>query len=340
MTKVNIFYNTLIEKGICTVKTEFMENVQNKTTKNSAFIMQAIAEWPTWLALLGCYTSWVLLGYLFYPAHPLLALVCMAVTVAFHSSLQHEAIHGHPTPSALCNEVLVGLPLGLAYPYRRYRTSHLQHHHDDALTDPHQDPESYYWDRANWVHLGFFWRFLLMLNNTVLGRLLLGPLVGSIRFFWQDLALIRAGNRTVRRAWVIHALSILLVAAIVTYGFHIPFWLYAVGPAYAGNALIALRSYCEHRWHEAPDGRTIIVEKSFLSFLFLYNNLHVVHHALPGEPWFRMPSLYKQNREQWQIQNRGYVYRGYHKIIWQYLLRSKEPLLHPAYSPQPAREQS
>ncbi|MDN6713382.1 MAG: fatty acid desaturase, partial [Acetobacter sp.] len=148
------------------------------------------------------------------------------------------------------------------------------------------------------------------------------------------------GNRTVRRAWAIHALSILLVAAIVTYGFHIPFWLYAVGPAYAGNALIALRSYCEHRWHEAPDGRTIIVEKSFLSFLFLYNNLHVVHHALPGEPWFRMPSLYKQNREQWQIQNRGYVYRGYHKIIWQYLLRSKEPLLHPAYSPQPAREQS
>lgn len=307
----------------------FMRDIEYKTIRRGSFAAQTMAEWPTWAAILLCYTSWLLLGGLLYPAHPVLALAGMAVMVAFHSSLQHEAIHGHPTPSALCNELLVGLPLGLAYPYRRYRTTHLLHHRDETLTDPHGDPESYYWDRESWSQLGRARRLLLTANNTVLGRLLLGPLVGSLRFFLHDLRHIGAGDRTIRLAWAIHALSVLAVAAMVTRGFHMPFWLYALGPAYAGNALIGLRSYCEHQWHETPDGRTIIVERSLLSLLFLYNNLHVVHHARPGEPWFRMPGLYAQDRAGWQARNRGYVYRGYRTIIRRHFLRPKEPLLHP-----------
>ncbi|MBB2205460.1 fatty acid desaturase [Gluconacetobacter takamatsuzukensis] len=312
-----------------------MSDVSYKTTRNSGFIAQAAAEWPTWAAILLCYAAWFLLGGLLYPAHPLPALAGMAVAVAFHSSLQHEAIHGHPTPSALCNELLVGLPLGLAYPYRRYRTTHLRHHRDETLTDPHGDPESYYWDREAWSRLGRARRLLLTANNTVLGRLLLGPLVGSLRFFVHDLRRIGAGDGTIGAAWAIHALSVLAVAAIVTRGFHMPFWLYALGPAYAGNALIGLRSYCEHQWHDAPDGRTIIVEGSWLSLLFLYNNLHVVHHARPAEPWFRMPRLYAQDRETWQARNRGYVYRGYRTIIRRHFLRPKEPLLHPPAGSRP-----
>ena len=228
---------------------------------------------------------------------------------------------------------MVGLPLGLAYPYRRYRATHLQHHHDEALTDPHDDPESYYWDRESWSRLGRARRLLFTANNTVLGRLLLGPLLGSVRFFLHDLRRIKAGDRAVRMAWAIHGVSILAVAVIVMRGFHMPFWVYAVGPAYAGNAIIGLRSYCEHQWHDAADGRTIIVERSLLSFLFLYNNLHIVHHTRPGEPWFRMPVLYARERENWRLRNRGYVYRGYHQIIWRYFVRPKEPLLHPAQRP-------
>lgn len=337
MTKVNIIYNTLIEKNIYTITNGFMKNKSYKTIQFGGFIVRAAQEWPTWAALLGCYAGWGLLGWLVYPAYPLPALLGMAVMVAFHSSLQHEAIHGHPTPSPLCNEVLVGLPLGLAYPYRRYRTSHLLHHHDETITDPHGDPESYYWDYDKWSRLGHVWRLLLTMNNTVLGRLLLGPLIGSVRFFLHDMKQIRAGNRIIRQAWIIHALSVVAVIVIVTRGLHMPFWLYAVGPAYAGNALIALRSYCEHQWHDSPDGRTIIVEKSLLSLVFLYNNLHVVHHALPGEPWFRMPGLYKRERTTWQNRNGGYVYRGYRSIIRQYFLRPKEPLLHPAYHQAPVR---
>lgn len=311
-----------------------MDVIQYKTIKYRGFVAQAVAEWPTWVAILGCHAGWGALGWMLYPVHPLAALAAMAVMVAFHSSLQHEAIHGHPTPSALCNELLMGLPLGLAYPYRRYRTTHLLHHHDEMLTDPHGDPESYYWDRESWSRLGRARRLLMTANNTVLGRLLLGPLVGSVRFFLHDMRRIGAGDRSIRHAWCVHALSVLVVAAIVTRGFHMPFWLYALGPAYGGNAVIGLRSYCEHRWHETTDGRTVIVERSLLSLLFLYNNLHVVHHARPGEPWFRMPRLYGQDRDRWRVLNQGYVYRGYRTIIWRHFLRPKEPLLHPA--PRPA----
>lgn len=305
-----------------------------KTKMKSYYSVWSKSEWPTWIALIFCYAGWIFAGRLIYPVSPFLALGIMAFLVAFHSSLQHEAIHGHPTPSALYNEILVGIPLGLAYPYRRYRTTHLLHHRDETLTDPHDDPESYYWDYAHWSRLGPVKRLLLTINNTLLGRLLLGPLIGSVRFFLSDLHQIRAGNRTIRCAWIIHILSGVPVAIIVTRGFHIPFWLYAIGPAYAGNALIGLRSYCEHQWHEKPDGRTIIVEQSLLSILFLYNNLHVVHHARPGEPWFRMARLYAQDRKGWQTRNRGYVYRGYRHIIWRYLVRPKEPLLHPQEHPK------
>lgn len=323
----------------------FMERATN-THKNmfnsgwQAFIRASLPEWPTWLAIVFCYGSWWSLGYWLYPVAPWAALVGLAIVVAFHSSLQHEAIHTHPTPSALCNEVLLGLPLGLAYPYRRYRETHLQHHDDERLTDPHADPESYYWDGNDWAKLGRVYRFLLSINQTLLGRLLLGPVLGSVRFFITDMRRIAAGNRGVALAWVIHVVSILIVAIIVTRGFHMSFWLYALGPAYIGTSLIGMRSFCEHRWHDATGGRTIIVEGSLLSFLFLFNNLHSVHHRYPGQPWFRMRKLYYADRTAWLTLNHGYVFKGYRAILWQYLLRAKEPLLHPAQQTSGEKHQS
>lgn len=294
------------------------------------FVHASLSEWPTWLAIVFCYGGWWSLGYWLYPVAPWAALAGLAIVVAFHSSLQHEAIHAHPTPSTLCNELLLGLPLGLAYPYRRYRETHLQHHDDENLTDPYADPESYYWDSNEWAKLGRVYRFLLGVNQTLLGRLLLGPLFGSLRFFIADMRVIAAGNQKVGLAWAIHGVSVLIVAAIVTFGFHISFWLYALGPAYIGTSLIGMRSYCEHRWHDATGGRTIIVEGSLLSFLFLFNNLHSVHHHYPGQPWFRLRQLYYADRTAWQALNHGYVFKGYRAILWQYLLHAKEPLLHPA----------
>ena len=82
-----------------------------------------------------------------------------------------------------------------------------------------------------------------------------------------------------RRAWELHAAGLIVVIAVVTFGFGMPFWLYLLVPAWFGQSLIAIRTFAEHQWSERPDGRTIIVERSPLSLLFLNNNLHLVHHA-------------------------------------------------------------
>ncbi len=74
----------------------------------------------------------------------------LGVLLAMQSSLMHEAAHGHPTRKAWINELLVGLPIGLVYPFRRFKALHLRHHADERLTDPFDDPESYY--RALWQH--------------------------------------------------------------------------------------------------------------------------------------------------------------------------------------------
>ena len=47
---------------------------------------------------------------------PVLFVLIAAPLVTLHSSLQHEALHGHPTRSAALNEALVFPPLGLLFP--------------------------------------------------------------------------------------------------------------------------------------------------------------------------------------------------------------------------------
>jgi len=68
-------------------------------------------EWPTWVALSALWLSFGLLTF-FHASLPWWILIpAGAYLVAFHGSLQHEALHGHPTRSALINELLVFLPL-------------------------------------------------------------------------------------------------------------------------------------------------------------------------------------------------------------------------------------
>ena len=74
------------------------------------------------------------------PPIPFAALALLAVTIALQSSIVHEVLHGHPTRNALVNEAFVFLPIGLVWPYRRFKALHLRHHADERLTDPFDDP--------------------------------------------------------------------------------------------------------------------------------------------------------------------------------------------------------
>ena len=147
---------------------------------------QGPVDWPTLLLLVACYAVWGLgitwLSTVWLP----LAIAVTAVAITLHSSLQHEVLHGHPFRIRLLNAATVFLPLGLVFPYGRFRDSHLAHHRDEFLTDPYDDPESNFQDPEAWAHMVRPLRWLLRFNNTLLGRMVVGPAVGAIVFIAKD----------------------------------------------------------------------------------------------------------------------------------------------------------
>ena len=70
-------------------------------------------ELPTLLLLGGTYLGWAAVTAYAAALGPLLAVPLLGVLLAQHSSLQHEAIHGHPTRSRRLNDALVFPALGL-----------------------------------------------------------------------------------------------------------------------------------------------------------------------------------------------------------------------------------
>ncbi|NBQ83564.1 MAG: fatty acid desaturase [Alphaproteobacteria bacterium] len=290
-------------------------------------------EWLTALLVVLCYGLWTVAGVYCYPSYPALALSVMAVMTAWHSSLSHEALHGHPTSFDSLNEAFVFLPLMLFFPYRRYKATHIAHHHDQRLTDPFDDPESYYLTEAQYQGMCKPAKILLALNNTMLGRVILGPWIAIVRFMLKDLILFWKNDDGVRLAWGLHLPAAGGVLwAIQAMG--IPIWAYLVFVIWPSLALILIRSYAEHQWHDHPEGRTIIVERSPLSLLFLNNNLHFVHHAHPGAAWFELPTLYNQHRQAWQEKNHGYVFANYGQLWRRWAFAAKEKIVHPKYQAQ------
>ncbi len=286
-------------------------------------------EWPTVFLIGACYAAWGGAAIFLWPSYPFIAVVILGVVLAMQSSLMHEASHGHPTRKGWVNELLVGLPIGLVYPFRRFKSLHLRHHADERLTDPFDDPESYY--KALWHHQEFppLLKRVLAINNTMAGRFVLGPWLGSIGFMLEDARLIAQGDKAVRKAWLLHALGLAIVLPVVQFGFGIPLWLYILGPVWLGQALISVRTFAEHQWSERPDGRTIIIERSPFAFLFLNNNLHLVHHKSPNVAWYKLPTLFRERRAHWVAMNDGYVFPGYFALFREYAFRAKEPVEHP-----------
>ena len=286
-------------------------------------------EWPTLALILGCYALWALgttvLSALWLP----LGFVVTLLAITLHSSLQHEVLHGHPFASRPANEALMFLPLGVIYPYGRFRDLHLAHHRDENLTDPYDDPESNYMDPKVWVRLSPALRVILRANNTLLGRMLIGPAVSVLALLRGDLAAIRAGDRAIRRDWLLHLAGMVPVLVWLVTVAAIPFWLFVLS-CYGALSILKIRTFLEHRAHELARGRTVIVEgRGPLPFLFLYNNFHVVHHAKPNLAWYRLPALYEERKEEYHRRNDGYVYRSYAEVFRRYFLRTKDPVPHP-----------
>jgi len=286
-------------------------------------------EWPTISLLVFVYLFWGLTTYFHRELGSALTILFGTLAITLYASLAHEVLHGHPTSDATVNELLVLPALSLLFPYRRFKELHITHHNDEILTDPYDDPETYYVTEADWRGYSTVRRQALLFMNTLFGRFLLGPAHTVIFLLKRDLPLIVKGAAGIRKAYLLHGVGVVITFYWVLYVCGMNFWFYLL-LAYLGSSLLMLRTFAEHQSHASGGGRTVIIEAHwFFALLFLNNNLHIVHHRHPGLAWYDLPALYQAQRAHYWQENKGYVFSGYWPVIRHYMFQAKEPVMHP-----------
>jgi fatty acid desaturase len=252
----------------------------------------------------------------------------LALLGALHGSLQHEAIHGHPTPWQRVNTALVWVPATLWCPFPEYRASHLAHHANE-LTVPGLDPESFYVDVDSWEAAGPLTRLVMRINRTLLGRMVIGPPVmigAALRRAALD-AWREPGGRA--RMWAAHALGAAVLWWLVVGVAGLPWWEYLLGAVWGGTSLTLLRSFAEHRAPTAGGSASAVVRSRWLGLLYLHNNLHHTHHALPGAPWYALPQLHADLGSDEIARAGAGLYDGYGDVARRYLVRPFDTPVHP-----------
>jgi len=285
---------------------------------------------PTWVVALAVYTLWFLLVW-FNAALPWWVIMPVgAYLLAWHFSLQHEAIHAFRGVPAWLRFASVFPPLGLWFPFPLYRKSHTTHHRDIHITVPGVDTESYYVRRADWERMGSAQRALLTANQTMAGRLLLGPALRLWLLVKRETRRVREGDSSHLPHWGVHAAAVALLFWFISGVCRFPWWQYCLLVAYPGLSLSLLRAFTEHRAAEDSQERTASVESNALfGLLYLYNNLHVAHHLKPTMAWYDIPRFYRANRGELLKLNGNFVFRGYGQLARRYLFVPVFSPVHP-----------
>jgi fatty acid desaturase len=267
---------------------------------------------PTWVVAVVLYSLWFLLIWFNAVLPWWVIMPAGAYLLAWHFSLQHEAIHAFRGVPAWLRFAVVFPPLGLWFPFPLYRKSHTTHHRDVQLTVPGVDTESYYVRRADWERMSGARRALLTFNQTMAGRLLIGPALRLWIMIDRETGRVRKGDFTHLAHWAVHVAAVAALFWFISGVCRMPWWQYCLLVAYPGLSLGLLRAFTEHRAAEDSQERTASVESNVLfGMLYLYNNLHVAHHLKPTMPWYDIPEYYRTNRAELLKGNGHFVYRGY-----------------------------
>lgn len=281
-------------------------------------------EWPTLLLAFAIYGGWTaLVG-----AHAALPIPILAAAgawlIAWHGSLQHETIHGHPTGSRRINAVIGAVPLSLSLPYAIYRDSHEAHHRSDHITHPHHDPESRY------VAEGSGWRWAARLQATLIGRLVFGPPLCVLALLRDEAVRVRRVPGAVLRDWVPHLLAVAGIVGVLE-GTGFGTLRYVLLVVWPGTSLSLLRSFAEHRADLPGPARAATVERGgLLGLLYLNNHLHTAHHDRPGLAWYRLPDYHRAYRDRLTAQA-GRPHRSYGEIVRRFAFRPHDRLTHPGH---------
>ena len=310
---------------------ELIADARAAAADPSRAVAKVGVDWPTMALAAGIYGAFAAVTWFYHDLAWWLVLPLGAAIVCLQSSLQHEAVHGYPTRWSWLNTLIAAPSLYLWLPFGLYRQSHLKHHLDEHLTDPTRDPESHYLTPETWLAMSPIHRALREVMMSLLGRMVIGPLYEAGRSIADLARAARSRDWPVLSHWVLHGVVLAGLLWWIVAVCDIPLWAYLLLFAWPGSALMQLRGYAEHR--AAPDvaARTATIEAGpLLSFLFLHNNLHALHHAEPTLAWHQRPARYRTARTDLLRASRYHLIDSYAQLARNYLFEAKEPLLHPS----------
>jgi fatty acid desaturase len=241
---------------------------------------------------------------------------------AWHLSLQHELVHGHPFRNPKLNAALASLSVTLWFPFLSFKRDHISHH-NTTLTHPKLDTESYYSMPDKWRSSRKILRVLYWANRTLAFRLTVWSVFSAVQYFIADAWRAIRNIDTARSAWLLHLPAIIAVVFIVTHLADMSLFEYLVGGVFGSHSLNMMRSFAEHKTLSNESNRTAIIDAGWLmSLLMLNNNLHVAHHDEPSTPWYLVPETAKRLNSFERAALIGALYSGgYSEIIRRFAFR-------------------
>lgn len=277
-------------------------------------------EWPTVALLIAFFAAWagVVIGHRAIP-WPLQVIVLVFLG-GLWMSLGHELLHGHPTRWDWVNTGIGMIPLSLWLPFTRYKTLHVKHHLAD-LTDPEDDPESFYVAPVTWQQAGVVRRRYILFLRTISGRLTLGVPRGILRF-WRREVRLAGGNRSIVRGWAVHIPLAVGLGWLLFGVVGVNPAVYVFGFCLGGAACTQLRSFAEHAAVASGTRSAVVKASAPMALLFLNNNLHHTHHADPDLEWYRIPARHRElGSDALAAAGAGLYTGGYLEVVREYFLR-------------------
>ena len=272
-------------------------------------MLHEAGEWKTLGVIVAVYGLTVLTVVRYDVLTPWLAIPMLAVLGAWHLSMQHELLHGHPFRNQFINDAIGSIPVTLCIPYLAFKKDHHEHHKSD-LTNPELDNESFYVTQEQWDNAGTIRRAAWTANRTILFRMFVWTIVSTISYVTLVLKRAVRNEQGDRLAVVLHVIGVVAVVYLVSLS-SMPLWQFALGTVYGGRILNAIRPFPEHKYQNGVETKTaMIMAGPFMSLLMLNNNLHIAHHDDPKIPWYRVNELSKRVNAVERAREAGVLYEG------------------------------
>ncbi len=279
------------------------------TDSSTTGVLHEAGEWKTLGVIVAVYGLTVLTVVRYDVLTPWLAIPMLAVLGAWHLSMQHELLHGHPFRNQFINDAIGIIPVTLWIPYLAFKKDHHEHHKSD-LTNPELDNESYYVSQQQWDNAGPIRRAAWTANRTILFRMFVWTIVSTISYVTLVLKRAARNEQGDRLAVVLHVIGVVAVVYLVSLS-SMPLWQFALGTVYGGRILNAIRPFPEHKYQNGVETKTaMIMAGPFMSLLMLNNNLHIAHHDDPKIPWYRVNELSKRVNAVERAREAGVLYEG------------------------------